>query len=83
MTRAETFDRVSGTLEEMFQIDPKSINMETRLVEDLDLDSIDAIDLAARLQEYTGKRLAEDDLLGIRTVSDIVNLIERMVSTKA
>jgi len=83
MTHNDVFDTVSGTLVEMFQLDPKSITMDTRLAEDLDLDSIDGIDLVAKLQEVTGRRLTEDDLRGIRTVADVVDVIERMLSAKA
>ena len=83
MTHNDIFDTVSRTLVEMFQLDPKSITMDTRLAEDLDLDSIDGIDLVAKLQEVTGRRLTEDDLRGIRTVADVVEVIERMLSAKA
>ncbi len=77
MTREEIFQTVSRNLIEMFELDPKIVTMESRLVEDLDLDSIDAIDLAAKLQEMLGRRLAEDDLRKIRTVADVVDVVER------
>ncbi len=68
---------------EMFQLDPGSIKMEARLAEDLDLDSIDAIDMAVKIQELTGKRVEEDQLREIRTVADVVRVIESMLETKA
>lgn len=82
MTRAEIFEEVAKTLVELFELDPNSVKMESQLGEDLDLDSIDAIDLAAKMQEITGRRLAEDDLRKIRTVSDVVDVLEKMLSTK-
>ena len=48
---------------------------ETRLAEDLDLDSIDAIDLAVGLREQTGLDLSEEELKSIRIVGDIVDLL--------
>ena len=78
MNRTKIFDEISRTLVEMFQLDPKIVTPEARLVEDLDLDSIDAVDLAAKVQELTGKRLAEDDLRGLRTIADMVVVVERM-----
>ena len=54
--------------------------LEARLIEDLDLDSIDAVDMAARIQELTGKRVAEDDLVRMRTVGDVVDVIEKMTA---
>ena len=79
MTQAEIFNKVSQALQEMFELDPKIVTPEARLVEDLDLDSIDAIDMAARIQELTGRRLDEADLRGIRTVSDVVDVIDKML----
>ncbi len=81
MTRTELFDRVTRTLAELFELDAGSITMESRLVEDLDLDSIDAIDLAVKMQELTGRRLEEDDLRRIRTVADIVDVLEGMLTS--
>ena len=77
MTREEIFQTVSRNLVEMFELDPKIVTMESRLEEDLDLDSIDAIDLASKLQEMLGRRLAEDDLRKIRTVADVIDVVER------
>ncbi len=79
MNRAEILDEISRTLVEMFELDPKIVTPEARLVEDLDLDSIDAVDMAAKLQELTGKRLAEEDLRGMRTLEDVVAIAERML----
>ena len=79
MNRAEILDEISGNLAKMFELDPKIVTPEARLVEDLDLDSIDAVDLAAKMQELTGKRLAEEDLRGLRTIEDVVVVVERML----
>ena len=79
MNRAEILKEISGALVEMFQLDPKIVTPEARLVEDLDLDSIDAVDMAAKLQELTGKRLSEEDLRGMRTLEDVVAVAERML----
>ena len=80
VTREEVFDRVCTAMNELFETDASTITLETKLVEDLGLDSIDAIDLAARLEELTKKRLAEESLRSLRTVKDVVNLIVAMLS---
>ena len=82
MTRDDVFEKVSRTLTEMFELDPKIVTMDARLIEDLDLDSIDAIDMAAKMQELTGRRLGEDQLRGIRTVGDVVTVVDGMLETK-
>ena len=79
MTQREIFQEVSESMVEMFHLDPKNVTLEARLLEDLDLDSIDAVDLAAKMQELTGKRLAEEDLRGLRTIEDVVVVVERML----
>ena len=83
MTRHEIFQKVSVSMVEMFHLDPKNVTQEARLVEDLDLDSIDAIDMAVKIQELTGKRLEEEELRRIRTVADVVHVIDGMLNAKA
>jgi len=83
MNRDEILGEISGTLVEMFQLDPKIVTPEARLIEDLDLDSIDAVDLAAKIQELTGKRLAEEDLRGMSTIQDVVVVVEKMLGDPA
>ncbi len=82
MSQAEILAKVSETLVEMFELDPKSVIAEARLVEDLDLDSIDAIDLAAKVYEMTGQRLEEQHLRRIQTVRDVVEIIEEMTAAE-
>ncbi len=83
MSQAETLARVAETFVEMFELDPKSVTAEARLVEDLDLDSIDAIDLAAKVHQMTGRRLEEEQLRRIRTVQDVVEIVEEMIDAPA
>ena len=80
LTRDEIFDRVRSTMQELFEVEPERIQLETKLIEDLELDSIDAIDLAARLEEITRHRLSEESLRTLRTVDDVVTLIHETVS---
>lgn len=82
-TRQEIFERVRSTMQELFEVEPERIQLETKLIEDLELDSIDAIDLAARLEEITRHRLSEDALRTLRTVDDVVTLIHDAVNSGA
>lgn len=59
----------------MFEVERSSISEETHLFKELELDSIDAIDLAVHLQEYTGKKVEEEALRELQTVGDVVSLI--------
>jgi acyl carrier protein len=80
VNRAEISSEVRRRISEMFELDPATVREESLLREDLDLDSIDAIDLAVRIQELTGTRLDESLLRGVRTVGDVVDLIDRMLA---
>jgi acyl carrier protein len=74
-SKDQIYDFLYNTLNEDFEIDKSSIKENSNLFEDLDLDSIDAVDLAVRLQEWTNKRISPDEFNQIRTVEDVVEVI--------
>ena len=45
---------------------------------DLDVDSIDAIDLVVKIKELTGKQVQPEDFKNVRTVQDVVTVIQNM-----
>ena len=73
--RDEILARLRALMQDRFEVEPARVQPETRLVEDLDLDSIDAIDMAVELQGWTGVPLAEEALRAVRTVNDVVAMI--------
>ncbi len=73
---AETFSMVSKVLEREFHFRSDQLHPDTHLIDDLDLDSIDAIDLAVQLEERTGLSFGEDDLKRLRTIRDLVEMID-------
>ena len=62
-------------LHEMFELDKAKITPDANLYSDLDIDSIDAVDLAVKLKELTGKRLQPEVFKSVRTVQDVVNAL--------
>jgi acyl carrier protein len=76
MTRAEVVEHVTRKMTEMFEIEPGALRLDAKLREELDLDSIDAIDLAVELQSLTGRRVEESVIRKLRTVCDVVDLVE-------
>lgn len=74
MSKQEILAHIRSAMAELFEIDPAAIRLESHLIDDLDLDSIDAIDMAARLQQITGRRVPEDALKSLRTIADVVDL---------
>ena len=79
-SREEIFDIVYGILVKDFECSREDLKPETRLFEDLDLDSIDAVDFLVRLQKLTEKRVDPEDFKKIRTLNDLVNVIEKIIN---
>ncbi len=73
------FEHVAATLADLFDLDPKEIRLESHLGEDLDIDSIDAIDLVVELKKYVGKKISPEDFKAVRTVEDIVNAVSELM----
>ena len=67
---------LTAVLADEFEIEPALVTPDADLFEDLDIDSIDAIDILARLRELTGKDLTADSLKNVRTVADVLALVE-------
>lgn len=82
MTGDEILEEVRAALQEMFEVQPERVQLDSHLIDDLGLDSIDAIDMAVRLQELTRATVQEAELKALRTVRDVVALIERMQAAK-
>lgn len=63
-----------------FRLDRERIVPAARLYEDLDIDSIDAVDLAARLQRETGARLSPEVFKSVRTVGDLTSALDQLLN---
>lgn len=83
MLPQDVFKALKDTLVEQFDIDPAKITPEARLYEDLDLDSIDAVDMIIKLQEMTGRKVSPEDFKSVRTVADVQQVIEKLLATPA
>lgn len=73
-------EELTRHLVELFELKPEQITLEARLKDDLDLDSIDAVDLIVKLQELIGRRISPTEFKSVETVSDVVEVVHRMVS---
>ncbi|MRS16360.1 acyl carrier protein [Enterobacteriaceae bacterium RIT691] len=80
MTEQETiYQEVSELLQKLFEIDPQDIKPEARLYEDLELDSIDAVDMVVHLQKKTSRKIKPDEFKSVRTVQDVVDAVSRLL----
>lgn len=82
-TKEEILKEISAVLADEFECDPAKLTADARLYEDLDLDSIDAVDLVVRLQQQTGIKVQAEDFKSIRTLGDVAGVIERLVAGQA
>ena len=71
------------TLQQHFEIDPAAVTPEARLKEDLDLDSIDAVDLTLELNRVTGRKLQVAIFRQARTVADVLAAVQSALATSA
>lgn len=78
MTEQQIQDLLSEALVSLFEIDPNKITPETNLYEDLEIDSIDAIDLIDYIKRNTGYKVKPEDFRNVRTVNDVVQAVLKM-----
>jgi len=73
ISEANIESQLQHYLVEMFEVPPEKITRDARLFEDLDLDSIDAVDLIVKLQELTGRKFKPEEFKSVRTVGDLID----------
>jgi acyl carrier protein len=83
MTRAELEQKTREMMAEMFELKMEQLRPDAKLFEELNLDSIDAVDLVVKVQEITGRRVDQADLRRVRTVNDIVDMVEQYLKNVA
>lgn len=79
MTASEIEPVIRRILVEDFEIDDAKLVPEANLFADLDLDSIDAVDLVVRLQQEIGRKVAPEVFKTIRTYGDVVAAVEKLM----
>jgi acyl carrier protein len=80
MTRDEIFEHLKGVLVELFELNPDEIGLGANLRDDLDIDSIDAVDLVLKLKELTGKKMQPEAFKHVRTVGDVVDALQSVMA---
>ena len=75
----EIYNKVVAVFEDLFELDANDISPDSNLYEDLDIDSIDAVDLVIELRKMTKKKIQPDDFKSVRTVQDIVEQVDKLL----
>ena len=80
MNKEKKFNGLKDIFVEMFELEESDITLSANLYEDLDIDSIDAVDLVIRLKEWTGEKVAPEEFKEVRTVGDVVDSIDELIN---
>jgi len=73
--KQEILTMLTSLLVDEFEVEPADIQLDAKLYEELDLDSIDAVDLMVRLKEITGKKISPEAFKEVRTIDDVINAV--------
>ena len=79
ITKHEIFNKLTEILVNDFEIDEDLISFDANLFEKLEFDSIDAVDLAVKLQTFTQKKISPENFKQIRTISDVVDAVYELM----
>jgi acyl carrier protein len=80
MTKDDIRATIARIMEETFEIDPSRVTLDAKLYEDLEIDSIDAVDMIVQLKPIVGRRLEPDAFKSVRTVADVVDALYGMLN---
>lgn len=79
-SKEEIYLKVVSIFEELFEIEAQQITLEANLYQDLDIDSIDAVDLVVELKKVTGKKIQPEEFRSVRTVQDVVDQVYKLLN---
>lgn len=82
-SREDIFDTLRSSMVELFELEPERVTLEANLYQELEIDSIDAVDLIDHIKRKTGKKIAAEEFKSVRTVGDVVDAVYRLVHSAA
>jgi len=78
-TKDQIYQQLVVILVEDFEVESDDISLEANLYTDLDLDSIDTVDLVIKLQEIAGKSVNPETFKAVRTMQHVVDAVYDLV----
>ena len=79
----DVYAHVRSLLVELFEVEPGKIRPEAELNKDLEIDSIDAIDLVLKLKDITVRKIKPEEFKHVRTVGDVVSTVQAILAVAA
>ncbi len=80
LSQEQVLTKLREWMEDLFEIEPETVQLDSNLYSDLDVDSIDAVDLVVKIKELTCKQVKPEDFKNVRTVLDVVTVIQNMTA---
>ncbi|MBP5402052.1 MAG: acyl carrier protein [Treponema sp.] len=75
MTKEEIFAKIQDVLESEFEVEKASVSLDSKLFEDLDLDSIDAVDLVVKMKPYINGNIDPEMFKSAKTIQNVVDIL--------
>jgi Acyl carrier protein len=79
-TKDYVYQHITRILQEQFDLDPASMTPETDLRADLDIDSIDAVNILIELKSLTSKKVAIENFHQIKTIGDLTDAVFNLLN---
>ena len=75
MNTEDLYGKIRAILVDQFDVDEARVSMDANLYEELEIDSIDAVDLLVQLKELTGRKITPESFKEVRTIRDVMDAI--------
>ncbi len=82
MEKADVIEKINHTFIENFEIEPEKLTKETKLFEDLELDSLDAVDMIVHMEQNLGIKVDIQKFSTVRTLDDVYQMAFELYSEK-
>ena len=74
-TQEEVYDKIKSVLVDEFEVELDDISLDANLFTDLELDSLDAIDLMVTLDKELGVEIKTEEMQEMRTIQDVCDFV--------
>ncbi len=75
MDTEKLYVQIRGILVDQFDVEEAAVSLDANLYEELEIDSIDAVDLLVQLKALTGKRIPPEVFKDVRTIRDVLGAL--------
>ena len=77
-SKQETLAHLKSVLIELFEIEEERLVPQAKLYDDLDIDSIDTVDLLIELKKFVNSEIDSEAFIDAKTIDDVAEIISKM-----